>query len=124
MGVAKWLNSAISGKAPQLAFTDLHKNRRPGVSWPDKQKSLEMQFEKRNRKPAILDLVAILAVFYSFTLTYLSPGFHQINFILRWVSSQQDGDINYLEFQFRGSLVLQEVNCYPSRIPPPPPSAA
>ena len=29
---------------------------------------------------AILHLVAILAIFHIFTLTYLSQGFHQINF--------------------------------------------
>ena len=66
MGVAKWLN--IEGKAPQIAFTILHKNRDTCVSWPDAQRSLEVHCEKHNRKPAILDLVVILAFFYIFTL--------------------------------------------------------
>ena len=72
MGVAKWLNSATWNAAPRFPLTDLHQNRSPGVSWPVMQKSLKGHYEKRNRKSAILHLVAILAIFHIFTLTYLS----------------------------------------------------
>ena len=72
MGVAKWLNSAPWTQPLGLPLTDVHQNRSPDVSWPVMQKSLKGHYEKRNRKSAILHLVAILAIFHIFTLTYLS----------------------------------------------------
>ena len=65
-----------------VTLTDCHKNRYTGVSGPDKQKVTRYNWKKRNRKPAILHLVAILVIFHIFTLMYLYQGFHQINFNL------------------------------------------
>ena len=83
-------------KSPSFfAFADPHENEDSCVSWPDAQKSLSVNCENGNRKSTILDLVVNLAIL---TLNNLSQGFHQINFKLRWVSSQQGEDINYLKF--------------------------
>ena len=74
MGVAKWLNSAtwnspyVCTQPLGLPWTDLHQNRKTGVSWPDTQKSLKGHYENLNRKSAILHLVAILAIFQHFLL--------------------------------------------------------
>ena len=95
-----WQNGSTAPPGTQpLGFhiTDFHQNRARGVSWLIMKKSHKGHYEKRNRKPAILDLVAILAILAIFTLMYLSQGFHQINFKFRWVSSQQDGEKSWLK---------------------------
>ena len=97
-----WQNGSTAPPGTQpihFPSTDLHENLSQGVSWPIIQKSLLEHSENRNRKCAILNLAAILAIFHTFTLTYLSYGFYQINFKFRWVSSQQHGHTNCLEFQ-------------------------
>ena len=56
----------IYGEAPHLAFTDPHEIEDGCVSSPDAQKTRSELYEKRNRKPAILDLVLILVIFHNF----------------------------------------------------------
>ena len=60
--------------------------------------SRSVHCEKHTRKPTILDLGAIFHIFHIFTLTNLSLGFHQINFILsRAIKGQHPGRLYILQ---------------------------
>ena len=60
--------SLIYGETPHLAFTDPHEIEDSCVSSPDAQKTRSEQYEKRNRKHAIFDIVAILVIFHNLLL--------------------------------------------------------
>ena len=68
MGVAKWLNSATWNAAPRFPFDrSSQKSQTRCIGDQSYKKVLLEHYEKRKRKSAILHLVAILAIFHTFT---------------------------------------------------------
>ena len=81
-GVGKWLRSASWNAAIPSGLTELYETRYTHVSWPDKKKVPIWLTQ-----PAILDLVAILAILHVVYFNKLVLELSSDQLLIRWVTS-------------------------------------